>query len=87
MTIAAKQRIQDEQAFVLHTYPYRETSLIADVFSRAHGRVALMARGARRPKSAVRGVLMSFQPVLLSWFGRYTVRNGRAVSRICKARH
>ncbi len=70
----AKQRIQDEQAFVLHTYPYRETSLIADVFSRTHGRVALMARGARRPKSAVRGVLMSFQPVLLSWFGKGELR-------------
>jgi len=70
----AKQRIQDEPAFVLHTYPYRETSLIADVFSRTHGRVALMARGARRPKSAVRGVLMSFQPVLLSWFGKGELR-------------
>jgi DNA repair protein RecO (recombination protein O) len=74
MTASSKQRIQNEQAFVLHTYPYRETSLIADVFSRAHGRVALMARGARRPKSAVRGVLMSFQPVLLSWFGKGELR-------------
>ncbi|MGZ8257519.1 MAG: DNA repair protein RecO [Gallionella sp.] len=74
MTATVKQRIQDELAFVLHTYPYRETSLIADAFSRTHGRVALMARGARRPKSAVRGVLMSFQPVLLSWFGKGELR-------------
>jgi DNA repair protein RecO (recombination protein O) len=34
-----------------HLHPYSETSLIVDVFSRDHGRVALLARGARRPRS------------------------------------
>lgn len=70
MTAAGRNRQQDEPAFVLHSYPFRETSLILDVFSRGHGRLALMARGARRPKSSLRGVLMSFQPLLLSWFGK-----------------
>ena len=66
---------QDQQAaFVLHTYPFRETSLIVEAFSRDHGRVALVARGARRPKSAVRGVLLSFQPLLLSWSGKRELR-------------
>ena len=65
---------QDEPAFVLHSYPFRETSLILDVFSRQHGRLAIMARGARRPRSALRGVLMNFQPLLLSWFGKGEVR-------------
>jgi len=64
----------DQPAYVLHTYPYRETSLIVEVFSRDFGRLPLMARGARRPKSAVRGLLLSFQPLSLSWFGKGELR-------------
>ncbi|MDE2309807.1 MAG: DNA repair protein RecO [Betaproteobacteria bacterium] len=71
---ANKQRLEDQQAFVLHSYPYRETSLVLEVFSRQHGRVALVARGARRPRSALRGLLMGFQPLLLSWFGKGELR-------------
>jgi DNA repair protein RecO (recombination protein O) len=71
---ATRQRIQDEPGFVLHSYPFRETSLILEVFSRQHGRVALVARGARRPRSALRGLLMGFQPLLLSWFGKHELR-------------
>lgn len=64
-----RRRINDEPAFVLHSYPYKETSLVLEVFSRHHGRVALLARGARRPRSALRGLLMAFQPLRLSWSG------------------
>jgi len=71
---ASKQRIQDELAFVLHSYPFRETSLVLEVFSRQHGRVPLVARGARRPRSTLRGLLMSFQPLSLSWFGKHELR-------------
>ena len=74
MTAANRHKQQDEPAFVLHSYPFRETSLILDVFSRSHGRLAIMARGARRPRSVLRGVLMNFQPLLLSWFGKGEVR-------------
>ena len=74
MTQAHKTRLENEPAFVLHSYPFRETSLLVEVFSRQHGRVPLVARGARRPKSAIRGLLMSFQPVSLSWFGKHEVR-------------
>ena len=69
-----KNRLEDEPAFVLHSYPYRETSLVLEVFSRQHGRVALVARGARRARSALRGLLMSFQPLILSWFGKNELR-------------
>ena len=65
----ARRRIDHEPAFILHSYPYQETSLVLETFTRAHGRVALMARGARRPRSALRGVLMAFQPLRLSWSG------------------
>jgi DNA repair protein RecO (recombination protein O) len=63
----ARRRAELEPAFVLHTYPYKETSLIVEAFTRRLGRVGLLARGARRPRSALRGVLLSFHPLRLSW--------------------
>jgi DNA repair protein RecO (recombination protein O) len=64
-----RDRRDDQPAFVLHTYPYRETSLIVEAFTTAFGRVAMVARGAKRPRSELRGVLAAFQPVALSWAG------------------
>jgi DNA repair protein RecO (recombination protein O) len=64
-----KNRVDGQAAYVLHLHPYSETSLVVDVFTRDHGRVPLLARGARRPRSAMRGMLMSFQPLELGWFG------------------
>jgi len=61
-------------AFVLHNYAYRETSQIVELFTRAHGRVAAVARGSRRPRSAWRGVLQAFQPLQVAWFGRGELR-------------
>jgi len=70
--MAARQPTQphdDEPAFVLHAYPYRETSLIVEAFTAAFGRVAMVARGAKRPRSETRGLLQAFQPLTLSWAG------------------
>jgi DNA repair protein RecO (recombination protein O) len=64
-----KRRADHQPAYVLHTYPYKETSLIVEAFTRAFGRVALLARGARRPRSAMRGVLLAFHPLRLGWSG------------------
>jgi DNA repair protein RecO (recombination protein O) len=64
-----RDRHDDEQAFILHTYPYKETSVIAETFTEAAGRVAMVAKGARRPRSELRGVLQAFQPLTLSWAG------------------
>lgn len=69
-----KGRHDNEPAYVLHSYPYRETSLVAELFTRHHGRIALVARGAKRAKSAVRGVLQPFQPLSVSWFGKSELR-------------
>jgi len=63
-------RINNEPGFILHTYPFRETSVVAEAFTRSHGRVALIARGARRPASMLRGLMQPFTPLLLSWFGK-----------------
>ncbi|WP_374239841.1 DNA repair protein RecO [Zoogloea sp.] len=67
--MSARQRIDQQPGFVLHSYPYRETSLIVEIFSRDHGRLGLVAKGARRPMSQLRGVLMAFQPLLIDWSG------------------
>ena len=63
-------KVDAQPAYVLHTYPFRETSLLVEVFSRDFGRVALVARGARRPRAAIRGLMMAFQPLELSWAGK-----------------
>jgi len=68
--VGERGRRDGQRAFLLHTYAYRETSLIAELYSRESGRVAVIARGARRPRSALRGVLMAFQPLLIGWSGK-----------------
>jgi len=68
--MASTDRIQLAPAFVLHRRPYRETSLLLDVFSQDYGRIGLVARGAKSPKSRQRGELQPFTPVTLSWMQR-----------------
>ena len=63
----SRRRADHQPGYVLHTYPYKETSLIVEAFTRNFGRVALLARGARRPRSAMRGVLLAFHPLRLGW--------------------
>jgi len=54
------------QAFVLHRYDWSESSLILDLFTRERGRLAVAAKGARRPYSQLRPVLLPFQRVLVT---------------------
>lgn len=67
-------RRDGEAAFILHRYPWKETSLVLEAFTRQCGRIALVARGARRPTSALRGILRGFAPLELSWFGKGELR-------------
>lgn len=69
------ERIEHEVSFVLHSYAWRETSLVIDVFSRHHGRTALVARGAKRPTSQFRGLLAPFSPLALTWSGRGEIKS------------
>ena len=57
-------------SYVLHQYPYRDTSRIVEAFTAEHGRISLFARGAGGPKSTLKGVLRPFQRLLLSWTGK-----------------
>ena len=67
-------RVQGQPAFVLHSYPYKETSLIVELLTRDFGRVALIAKGAKRPHSQLRGVLQTFQPLSAGWTGKNELR-------------
>ena len=69
-----RDRREQQEGYVLHAYPYRETSLIVEALTMSHGRVAMVARGAKRPRSELRGVLHAFQPLTLSWGGSGELR-------------
>jgi DNA repair protein RecO (recombination protein O) len=71
----AGARVDHQPAFVLHATPWRETSLVVEVLTRHHGRIALVARGAKRPTSQFRGMLSPFNPVALSWSGRHDIKS------------
>lgn len=71
-------RVADEPAFILHSYPWSESSLILEAWSRRHGRVALVAKGAKKPTSQFRPVLLPLQPLRLSWGGDAEVRTLKA---------
>lgn len=59
-----------QAVYVLHTYPFKETSLVVELFSQQFGRIAAVAKGARRPHSAMRGMLQSFQMLSGAWSGK-----------------
>ena len=65
----AAQRVQLARAYVLHQRPFRDSSLIVEVFAREHGRMTLFARAARGPRSRF-ALLQPFRALLLSWSGR-----------------
>ena len=68
--MALKTTSHHQPAYVLHSREYSETSLLIDVFTENLGKVSLLARGARRPRSRMNGVLQPFHPLLISWAGR-----------------
>jgi DNA repair protein RecO (recombination protein O) len=89
----AVRRISSEPGFVLHHYDWSESSLILDVFTRQFGRLTVVAKGAKRPSSNFRSVLLPLQKLALSlsgreevltlrsaeWVGGYPMPSGRAL--------
>lgn len=72
-----------QRAFVLHSRPWSETSLLLDLFSEESGRVRVLAKGARSRRSNLKGTLQPFTPLLVRWGGRgdvKTLRSAEAVS-------
>ena len=73
--MVAATRITDEPAYVLHRYDWSESSLILEVFTRTYGRVALIARGAKKPSSNFRPILLPLQPLHIAFGGDAEIRN------------
>lgn len=63
-------RVELQPAYLLHQRPYRDTSVILEALTPEFGRVGVLAKGVRTARSRLRGVLQSFQPLLISWQGR-----------------
>lgn len=74
MATASLYRQDNQPVYVLHTYPFKETSLVVELFARGFGRVATTAKGARRPRSAMRGMLQSFQLLSATWSGKQELK-------------
>lgn len=64
------ERVYLQPAYVLHRRPYRETSLIIQLFTKTHGLVSVLARGVRGTKAKNTGLYEPFVPLLVSWSGR-----------------
>jgi DNA repair protein RecO (recombination protein O) len=76
--MATTKRISDEPAYVLHRYDWSESSLILEVFTRGYGRIALVARGAKRPSSSFRPILLPLQLLHVAFGGDGEIRNLKA---------
>ncbi len=71
----ATKRFHEEPAYVLHRYDWSESSLILEVFTRHHGRMAIVAKGVKKPTSNFRPILLPLQPLRLSFGGDAEIRN------------
>ena len=83
MAVRASRAHAPVAAFVLHRYDWSESSLILDLYTREHGRVAVAAQGAKRPYSQWRAVLLPFQR-LHATFGR--VGRGESAGEVLNLR-
>jgi DNA repair protein RecO (recombination protein O) len=76
--LATSKRITDEPAYVLHRYDWSESSLILEVLTRHHGRIALVAKGAKKPSSNFRPILLPLQPLHIAFGGDAEIRTLRS---------
>ena len=63
----SRRSVELEPGWLLAQRPYRDSSQLLEVLTASRGRIGLVARGVRTPKSRLRGVLQPFTPLLLSW--------------------
>lgn len=74
----AIKRISGEPAYLLHRYDWSESSSILEVFTRNYGRIALVAKGVKRPNSSLRPILLPLQPLRLAFGGTSEIRTLKA---------
>jgi DNA repair protein RecO (recombination protein O) len=64
-----------ESSFILHSRPYRETSMLVDCWGRGVGRFSAIVKGVKKAKSAWLGLLQPFVPLWVSASGRTDLKN------------
>jgi DNA repair protein RecO (recombination protein O) len=67
-------RVSLQAAFILHGRDFQNTSRLLDVFTQDYGRITLVAKGARSPRSKLQGILQPFSPLIISWSGKGEVQ-------------
>ena len=74
-------RVNLQPAYLLHARPYRDTSLLLEVFTAEHGRLSLVGKGARRRSrgGTQASLLQPFRPLLVSFAGRTEMKQLVAV--------
>jgi len=75
----ANQIIENEPAYLMHQRPFSESSQIVNLLSRHFGRVDVIAKGSKRPKSKFKSFLQPFLPILVSWSGRSQLKTLRSI--------
>ena len=71
--------IENEPVFIIHQRPYSETSQILNLFTKNYGRVDVIAKGSKRPKSKFRSFMQPFMPLNASWSGRSQLKTLRNI--------
>jgi DNA repair protein RecO (recombination protein O) len=70
-----------EECFLLHQRSYGETSIIAEVFTRNLGKMSIIARGAKKPKSKFFGYLVPFSRLKITFSGRSELKTLTNIDR------
>jgi DNA repair protein RecO (recombination protein O) len=65
-----EHKVDYQAGYLLHQRPYKERSLLVEIFSHDWGRISLVANGVRKERSRTAGLLQPFQRLLFSWRGR-----------------
>ena len=79
---ASARRVSLEPAYLLHHYPWRDSSRIFELLTRTHGRVSVFARASRKTASGAGTALQPFGELLVSWSGRGEAGQLTAAERV-----
>lgn len=74
-----------QRAFILHTRSYSESSLLVDLFVESAGKITVLAKGARRKRSSLKGVLQPFTPLIVQYSGQGEIKTLRQVEAMSLA--
>ncbi len=78
-------RAELQPAYIIHTRPYRDTSLLVDIFTEDYGRLTLVAKGARQPKQRQRHLFQPFIKLLISWQGKSELKTLIGIEAVADA--